>query len=81
MVSPKPPRRSATVTWVMCALTGAVGCGASGSFRDGVYRDDIVHYRVGPVPAGWVAAEVDDNDVAFHHRELGTIGINSTWPG
>jgi len=54
------------------------GCGASGSFRDGVYSDDIVRYRIGAVPSGWQRASVDDNDVAFHHRELGTVSINST---
>jgi hypothetical protein len=54
------------------------GCGASGSFRDGVYSDDIVRYRVGTTPTDWARAAVDDNDVAFHHHELGTISINST---
>jgi hypothetical protein len=43
-----------------------------------MYSDDIVRYRVGAIPTGWVAAEVEDNDVAFHHRQLGTIGVNST---
>ena len=78
MAFPMLSRHIATLIWVLCALTGAAGCGASGSFRDGIYTDDIVRYRVGAAPTGWVAAEVDDNDVAFHHRELGTIGVNST---
>jgi hypothetical protein len=72
------PRHVATFTSVVWALTSAVACGASGTFQGGVYSDDIVRYRVGAAPTGWVAAEVDDNDVAFYHRELGTIGVNST---
>ena len=62
---------------LVAMLTLAWGCGASASFRDGVYDDGTVRYRVGP-RAGFERVEVEDNDLAFFNRHLGTITINST---
>jgi hypothetical protein len=53
------------------------GCGASASFADNVYDDGTVRYRVGPL-SGFQRVEVEDNDLAFFNRQLGTISINST---
>jgi hypothetical protein len=58
-------------------MLGLTGCGGS-SFRAGVYEDGRARYRVGELPAGWRRVEVDDNDLAFHRRGMGTISVNST---
>lgn len=56
----------------------AVGCGASQSFRDRVYDDGLVRYRVGALTDGFQEIAVSDNDLAWHHPKLGTISVNST---
>ena len=38
----------------------------------------MVRYRVGSPGPGWERIQVEDNDIAFHHDELGTVSINST---
>jgi hypothetical protein len=53
-------------------------CGASASFRDNVYDDGIVRYRIGQLGPSWNRIEVADNDLAFHDRDSGTISVNST---
>jgi hypothetical protein len=71
--------RSVCVLMLLCSCAGwASACGSSGTFRDGTYQDDIVRYRIGSPQKGWERVEVDDNDVAYHHREFGTISANST---
>lgn len=74
--------RTGHARWVACftlpLIAASVGCGASASFRDGVFDNGTVRYRVGPVGPGWDRIEVGDNDVAFNNRELGTISANST---
>lgn len=58
-----------------CALV--VGCGGA-TFANGVYDDGTVRYRVGDRAGDWERVEVEDNDLAFHHVQLGTISVNST---
>jgi hypothetical protein len=74
--------RTGGTWWVArCALSliaAGAGCGASASFRDGVFDDGTVRYRVGALGPGWDRIEVGDNDLAFNNRELGTISANST---
>jgi hypothetical protein len=53
------------------------GCGGA-SFRNGVFDDGIVRYRVAALPAGFRSIRVGDNDLAWHHDRLGTISINAT---
>jgi hypothetical protein len=53
------------------------GC-AGASFRDGIYEDDLVKYRVATTLQGFSRVEVGDNDLAFHRDGYGTIGVNST---
>jgi hypothetical protein len=76
------PGRTGHSRWVACftlsLIAAQVGCGASASFRDGVFDDGTVRYRVGMPGPGWDRIEVGDNDVAFNNRELGTISANST---
>jgi hypothetical protein len=37
-----------------------------------------VRYRVGAPKGRWTRVEVDDNDVAYHNDQLGTVSANST---
>ena len=60
-----------------CALVMVGGC-ATATFRGGIYDDGVVRYRVGERSAGWQRIEIGDNDLAFHHKEFGTVSINST---
>lgn len=66
------------LTPALAASLLAAGCGSSGIFRNGIYEDDEVRYRVGSPGRAWSRVEVDDNDVAFHHARLGTVSANST---
>jgi hypothetical protein len=68
------PRESGIL--LACLVGLLAGCGGA-SFARGVYDDGTVRYRVGEV-RGWERIEVDDNDLAFTHRSLGTISVNST---
>lgn len=54
------------------------GCGSSGTFRNGIYEDDLVRYRLGTPQGKWTRIEVDDNDVAYNDPRLGTVSANST---
>lgn len=62
------------------ALLGVLACaGCAGSgLRNGVYADDQARYRIGALPARFERVELDDNDLAFHHRGEGTISVNAT---
>jgi hypothetical protein len=66
-------RRPLAWTFFACLA----GCGGA-SFSQGVYDDGTVRYRVGSVPSGFARVEVDDNDLAWSHRTLGTLSVNST---
>jgi hypothetical protein len=59
------------------AVSLLLGC-ASVSFQDGIYDNGTVRYRVGMLGSDWQRVEVDDNDLAFHHAQLGVIAVNST---
>ncbi len=73
------PRRTriATRATLLFCLAVLVGC-AGATFRDGVYSDEHVRYRVGALPASWKPVEVDGNNLAFHEPGMGTIGVNAT---
>ncbi len=50
------------------------GCGASGSFQGGTYRDTEASYTLGEMGAGWERVSVgDDNDLAFRHPGHGAM--------
>lgn len=53
-------------------------CGASGSFSDRIFDNGSVRYRVGALADGFEAIDVSDNDLAWHHAQLGTVSVNST---
>ena len=63
-----------------CALVAVLlaGCGASQSFQGRVFDNGTVRYRVGALDAGFEPISVGDNDLAWHHPQLGTISVNST---
>ncbi len=51
----------------------AAGCGGGASFVDQVYRDEESRYRVGELGGGWERMAVEQNDLAFHHSDLGAV--------
>jgi hypothetical protein len=52
------------------------GCASSG-FEGGVYHDDDVRFRVGPVPSSWRRLEVDDSRLAFRDDSANaTVAVN-----
>lgn len=61
---------------VLAVLVAA--CGTSESFRDRVFDNGTVRYRVGTLEQGFEPIDVADNDLAWHHRAHGTISVNST---
>jgi hypothetical protein len=50
-------------------LVFATACTRSGVFRDGVYVDDAVRYRVGRLPGGWNRVSQTGGQIAFIERE------------
>lgn len=56
----------------------AVGCAGSQSFRDRVFDDGTVRYRVGSLASEFEPISVGDNDLAWHHPSYGTISVNAT---
>ena len=62
------------------SLAGAAlllaACASSG-FDGHVYRDDEVHFRVGPVPSAWRKLDVDDTRLAFRDDAANaTVAVN-----
>lgn len=50
---------------------------ASSGFDGHVYKDDDVHFRVGPVPSSWRRLEVDDTRLAFRDdSNNATVAVN-----
>jgi len=81
-LEPSQPKRPgdglwgvARSSWLVLAL--ASGACASASFSQGIFDDGVVRYRIGEPGTGWQRVEVGDNDLAFHHREHGTISVNA----
>ncbi len=68
-----PPLRVA----VLCGCLVLAACGGT-TFRNAIYDDGVVRYRVGSVPASFRPIRVEDNDLAWHDAKLGTISINAT---
>jgi hypothetical protein len=56
----------------------AAACGGSQSFRDRVFDDGTVRYRVGSLASEFEPISVGDNDLAWHHPSYGTISVNAT---
>ena len=63
---------------MLLLLPSLFGCGGGASLRDGVYDDGRARYRIGSLSPEWRRVELDDNDLAFHRRGMGTISVNST---
>jgi len=65
------------------ALVALAGVGlwlaacASSGFDGHVYKDDEVHFRVGPVPSSWRRLDVDDTRLAFRDDSANaTVAVN-----
>lgn len=56
----------------------ALSACAGESYRNGIYEDDQVRYRAAAPAPQWRRVEVEENDLAFHRKGLGTISVNST---
>jgi len=63
---------------VLLSVVLTASCGASQSFRERVYDDGTVRYRVGALEGGFERVEVGDNDLAWHDTTFGTVSVNST---
>lgn len=64
---------------VMAAALLMVGCGGGGTLAESVYRDAEARYRIGELGDGWDRLEIGDNDLAWHHDEIGAIvQVNAT---
>jgi hypothetical protein len=72
-----PLARGALALPSAALLLAAIACGGP-TFQGGVYADDRVRYRLGPLDPGWQRVEVGSNDLAFHRPNMGTISVNST---
>jgi hypothetical protein len=54
-----------------------MACASSG-FDGHVYKDNDVHFRVGPVPSAWRKLEVDDTRLAFRDDAANaTVAVNA----
>jgi len=47
-------------------------------FRDRIYDDGVVRYRVGAQTAGFARVALEGNDLAWHDPRYGTISVNAT---
>jgi hypothetical protein len=63
---------------LLSALFGSAACGASQGFRDRVFDDGTVRYRVGVLDGRFERIDVGDNDLAWHDPTYGTVSVNST---
>lgn len=63
---------------LLSALLGSAACGSSPSFRDRVFDDGTVRYRVGPLAGPFQRVDVEDDDLAWHDPSNGTVSVNST---
>jgi hypothetical protein len=70
--------RGAFPLLAVIAALGGFACGGA-TFSQGIYDDGTVRYRVGALGPDWQRIRLEeDNVLAFHHRELGTVSITST---
>lgn len=66
---------------LVCMLSFVASACAAAGLNNGVYRDDDLAFRVGPIPEHWRSVEADTNDpelvsFAFHSdRSQITVGI------
>jgi len=68
------PRLLGLSCFVLCSCAGS-------QFKDHVFEDGELRYRLGDPNTGFELVEIDDNDVSYFHPDLGTIGIHATCEG
>ena len=66
--------------WLAAFCLGLCACAGS-QFKDHVFEEGDLRYRLGDPDAGFELVEIDDNDVSYFHPDLGTIGIHGTCEG
>ena len=66
--------------WLMVACVGLCACAGS-QFKDHVFEEGDLRYRLGDPDTGFRLVDIDDNDVSYFHEDLGTIGIHATCEG
>jgi hypothetical protein len=69
--------RRGRLHWLVLVAACLSGCGGA-SFANDVYDDGVTRYRVGPRASGFSRVELEGNDLAWHHHQLGTISVKST---
>ena len=57
----------------MVAALLLLACGGGASLQNGVYADSEARYHVGELGDGWSTVGVSNNDLAWHHRDLGAV--------
>ena len=61
----------------LCGAVLLLAACASSGFDGRVYKDEDVHFRVGPVPSSWRRLEVDDTRLAFRDDAANaTVAVN-----
>ena len=56
----------------------ATGCGTRGQLTGDVFRDGVLAFRIGRLPATWQRVRVSDGELAFHHAQGGSILAHAT---
>jgi hypothetical protein len=60
-------------------MLALVGCGGGAELRGNVVEGQQASYRIGDLGAGWQRVAIEDNDLAWHHPELGAVvQVNAT---
>lgn len=59
----------------LLAASTALACSPI-SFKNHIYSNDEVSYRVGALPSAWQRFSIDDGNLAFRHTAGGTILAN-----
>lgn len=55
------------------------GCGGGGALVGDVYHDREARYRIGELGPGWQRIAIEQNDLAWHHPEIGAVvQVNAT---
>lgn len=70
----RPPRLAVLGVGTVLVL----GCGLRGDLEGSVYRDGAIAFRIGGLSDAWQRVQVADGQLAFHHREGGTILAHAT---
>jgi len=74
----RPVWKGGLLVAALALLCGDAACGGGPVFRNQIYEDGVVRYRVGAQTQGFERVALEGNDLAWHDARYGTIGVNST---